>query len=254
MLNMTDAVVRLAILYFAVRGFFKGFLQTLIPPISLLVGLVTSFYFYSQGKDLFKTMLVSIICPIVVNILLSLSLKFWKTTFGQNASPSWGSRTAGALVSVFWSGIYLALCLILIVILPDLPFEKFRNIQKDVSASQSYQVVKNLTQNIKPLAALNTKDVFEILQNPEKMQQVEKTEEFKQLLDDRAFKEFLSDPEIATQLQNQDINSLMNNPQFQALLRDQNLFKKILALDQRIIEEKNREIESALKGPAENGK
>jgi uncharacterized membrane protein required for colicin V production len=154
--NTTDTVIRLILIYFALRGFFKGFIAILIGPISLVLGLIISFSYYSKTHDLIKTSLVGILGPIIINLCLSLAFKVWKVTFAKDESPSLTSRFAGAAFSVLWGGAYLAMFLFFIAMVPP-SFPKLGAIQQNVSESQSYHLVKEWTRTIKPLAALTAK-------------------------------------------------------------------------------------------------
>jgi len=252
MANTTDTIVRLALLLFAVQGFFKGFLAVLIGPLALLLGVFSSVYYYARTEDIIKTLVVSIAAPILINILLSLVLKIWKITFGKNGSLSWQSRVSGATISAAWGGIYLGMLLLLLAMLPT-AVPQMQKIKDDVTHSGSSRLVTHLTRHIKPLAALNTTDVLETLRDPQKMEWVQKTEQFQDLQSHEGFKNFLEDPAIAEQIRNQDINGLLKNPKFKSLLTDKDLMKKLMAMNQKIIEEKSDEVRERLKNAADPG-
>jgi type I restriction-modification system DNA methylase subunit len=88
------------------------------------------------------------------------------------------------------------------------------------------------------------------LKDPKKIEKVQHTEEFKNLQEDKNFQDFLSDPVVVDQIERKDFTNLLNNPKFKSLLSDKDLIQKMMAVNQKIIEEKNAEIKGALNGSA----
>ena len=233
---ITDYIVIAAILYFFLTGWNKGFLKTILGPLSLVIGCMIGFVHYQKTQNLIASLGICILSPFVINILISLILKLWHKAVSMDKSIPLPSRLLGSLFSLFWGSSYLGLMLILIAVTP-LPFSWYEKIQNDVLSSKSYSLINEQISKKFPNSFLDVKKITGVLKNPNKLKAYESTEEFKALSNDERLKELFSDEETAKQLRNPDYGKLLSNPKIQAIFQDKELLDKLFALNKKIAED-----------------
>ena len=89
-----------------------------------------------------------------------------------------------------------------------------------------------------PATSGDIKKLTAIFQNPDKLQQFQSTKEFKALMTDDNLKEIFSDKEIVEQLQNKDYGKLLTNPKIQSIFQNEQVLKKMFALNKKIMTER----------------
>lgn len=236
--SITDYIVATALLYYIIRGFCRGFLGTLLGPISLIIGVLASYFYYSLNQNFILCLLISIAGPFIIHLFLSLTLKFWHKTIHRDESISLMSRFSGACMSLLWSGGILILALILVSFIPG-NIVGFRSIQKNVLGSRSYAIIKKLLEDTLPLDknVPAAREITDLFQNPAQMDALRSDEEFKDILNDDKIARLLSDEETRQDLQNKNIAKLLSNPAMQDVLKDKDLLKNLFALQKKLIHE-----------------
>lgn len=243
---MTDTLVFLLVLFFFVNGFVKGFLRTVLGPISLVITMIAASYYYTQTQNLLSTFIIGILGPIFIRMLLTLLLSIFDIAFkNKEESISLPSRMAGALINVLWGSAYILMALFFITLLP-FSYPKLQAAQEDIKSSLIYRVTNKYTDSMEPLQALKINEVMTGLQDVHVVERVRDSEEYKNLIDNPSFKEFFASEDIQQLIDKQDIKGLMNSPQIQSLLADKDALRKIMDLNKKIISEKNAEIEGML--------
>ncbi|MCK5179313.1 MAG: CvpA family protein [Candidatus Omnitrophica bacterium] len=240
MRNITDYITIGALLYFFYNGWRKGFLKTLVGPVSLIAGCLIGYFYYQKNQNIAAGLAICIISPFFIHIVASLLLKLWHKTVNSDIPPSKVSRLSGSAFCIVWGGGYLAMMLIVIAIIP-LPVEWFERIQNDVLASRSYTLISNRVGDKIPKKFLDIKKIISVLQDSAKLERFESTEEFKALREDGRFKALMDDEETAKQIRNKDYGKLLSNPRMRDIFQDEDLLKKMFALNQRIAEEDEEE-------------
>ena len=234
--NITDYITLGAFLYFFFNGWRKGFLKTLLGPISLIAGCLIGYGYYQRTQNIAIGLGICIIGPFIINILASILLKLWHKAVNSDVPPPTISRLLASAFSILWGGSYLVMMLILIAVSP-LKFGWFEKAQKDVLESRSYAFINARLGDRIPSGLLDIKKVTDILQDPAKFEKFESTQEFKALREDTRLKELLSDEETAEQIRNKDYGKLLSNHKMQAVFQDKELLKKMFALNKKLAEE-----------------
>jgi len=232
---ITDYIMIGVLLYFFFNGWRKGFFRALLGPISLIIGCLIAFIYYQRTQNLAISLFICALSPFVLKILFSLILKLWNKATNKGAPPSISSKLLGSTFSVLWGGSYLAILVILIGLIPVHP-AWFEKIQNDVIVSKSYHAIYHFIENKVPAASGNIKKLAAIFENPAKLQQFQSTKEFETLMEDDNLKEIFSDEETAEQIRNKEYGKLMANPKIQSVFQNEQLLKKMFALNKKIME------------------
>ena len=233
-MTITDKIIYFTVLLLFWRGWSKGFAQTILGPLSLLIGSALSYIYYAISRNLIVSVAIGIICPIILNMIFSMTLGVIFLGDGKKRI-SIPSRFCGALINIIWGEIIILSGMILIVLIP-IPI--LENTQRDIKDSWVYaQSVDVLNKNFN----INLTDWLETttistLTDPNLINKIEKTKEFKEVLEDPAVQELLNDPQAAHAIETKNIGSLLQNPKFINLTKNPDLLKKFLALYSTILD------------------
>jgi hypothetical protein len=230
---MTDYITIIIFLYLFFKGWQKGFLKVLLAPLSLAAGCLIGFVYYQKTQNMMIGLGIGIFGPFAINVLASILLRIWHKTVDGGVPLSSVSCALGSALSVAWGGSYLALTLVLIGMTP-LDFPWFKRIQNDVLASKSYALIKSQLGNKIPDALPDIQKLTNALKDPQKIEALQSTEEFQALSSDERVKALFADEATAEQIKNKDYGALLSNPKMQEIFQDEELLKKIFALNKRI--------------------
>ncbi len=230
----TDSIIRVILIIFFVKGCLQGISKSARAPISLMLGGFISLLYYQATSNLMKTMLISLVSPILISITLSLTLKYFTKTIVKSKEPSPLSRLGGGAISLAWNSIYLCLVLIFISIFPGSNAD-FQAMQNDVLRSSSFALAKDLSRNVFPVEALDIKTLFSNLQDVKKIEKLRSTKAFKRIMNNKKFVDFLTDETITKDLMNQDISKVLSNPKLQDMLKDKELLEQLYDLNKTIL-------------------
>lgn len=233
---ITDYIALGALFYFFLNGWHKGILRTLLGPISFVIGCSIAFIYYHQTRNIATSLLICALSPFALKILISLILKIWGKFTDKDTLLSVPSKLLGSIFSVLWSGSYLGLLIILIGLIP-LQSGWFEKIQNDVIASKSHGIIHQLIGNKVPIASGSVKNLTAIFEDPAKLQRLRSTKEFKTFMEDDDLKKIFSDEETIEQIGNKEYGKLLANPKIQSVFQNEQLLKKIFALNKKIIED-----------------
>jgi hypothetical protein len=176
------------------------------------------------------------LCPFAFKILFSILLNIFRRSTKKETTLSYSSQFFGGIFSALWSGSYLVILIILIGLIP-IKFAWLEKIQEDVAASKSYDIIHRFMDNKAPAASGDIKKLTAIIENPAQLQQFRSTKEFEALMEDDDLTGILSDEETAEQIRNKDYKKLLANPKIQSLMQNEQLLKKMFALNRKIMEE-----------------
>ena len=232
----TDYIIIALFLYFFFRGWNKGLFKTLLGPLSLIAGCVMGYVYYQKNHNIATSLAICMVGPFVISFLASILLKFWHQAVNDDLPLPVPSRFMGGVFSVAWGACYLAIMLVLIGVVP-LRISWFEKVQKDVVASKSYAMINSVISEKMPANVPDVKRITDVLRDPAKLSAYQDTEEFKALRTDEQLNDLISDKETAEQIKNKDYAKLLSNPKMQEVFRNEALLRKILALNQRIMEE-----------------
>jgi len=233
---ITDYIALGALLYFFLNGWYKGIFKTLLGPISLIIGCSIAFIYYHQTNNMALSLWICVLSPLAFKILITVVLKIWKKVSNKEVSLSFSSKLFGSIFSVLWSGGYLGLLLILIGLIPT-RFGWLDKIQDDVIASKSYSIIQQFIDKNLLATFADIKKLTAIIGDPAKFQKFQSTKEFEVLMEDDDLKEIFSDEEMIAQIRNKEYGKLLANPKMRSALANDQLLKKIFALNKKIMEE-----------------
>lgn len=237
MSSITDSVVLALTLYFLYRGWSRGLLRTLIGPIALILGCVMAVIYYAQNHNILMAFVISIVAPMILNLLFSLALTVWQKTVNADNPVSPVSRAWGAGLCALWGDINLLLIIVLIALAPsNAPW--IENVRQDIFNSRVYSIVDQWTKHLIPQKSIDIRAVSQILKDPDQMQNLQSSEEYKAVWEDKTIRALLADEEIMRDIQDKNFAKLLTNPKMQALMKDPGLVKKILDMNVKIMEQK----------------
>jgi len=236
--SITDYIVATAMLFYIIRGFCRGFLRTLLGPVSLMISILVSYFYYSLNQNFILCLLISVAGPLVIHFFLSLTLKLWHKTIHEDKSISLMSRLSGASISILWSGGILIMALILVSFIPG-NMVGFPSIQKDVLNSKSYAIIKKIFNDYLPMDknAAAMREITDLFQNPAQVDKLRSDDNFKNVLNDDKIARLLSDEETRQDIQNKNIAKLLSNPAMQDVLKDKDLLRNLFDLQKKLIRE-----------------
>ncbi len=237
---MIDSIVSALLLYFLYRGWAKGFLRTLIGPISLIVACVAGIAYYSSTHNIIAGILIGVLGPILLNVLFSISINIWHQTVNVGRPLSYASRLLGSGFSLIWGSLHLALIVILLFMIP-LDFPWLRHLREQVLASRSYAIIQQQTKAVLPVQSLNTSQIVEMLRDPAQLEKVHSLEEYKTVMEEKAVLDILSDEDILRYIEDRNFSQLMTHPKVQSLLENPEVLKKVFDLNVKIIEQSAQE-------------
>ena len=168
-LMITDYITAAILLYLFYKGWRKGFLKTLLGPISLVIGCIMAFVYYQRTHNITTSLLICFFSPFVLKFLASIFLKLWHKAVNNNDPLSTSSRLMGSGISILWGGSYFVILYIMIAMVP-LRIPWFEKIQSDVTSSHSYAFIEHWVINKIPGASLDIKKITELLEDPSKLE------------------------------------------------------------------------------------
>ena len=231
----TDLSVVLLLVYFFYAGWKKGLLRILMGPIALVVGSIVAYIYYQQTKNLAISLIIGIVGPLLIEIGLSLILKFTADAKKKEDQPifTWG-QFGGGIINLFWNGSIVALVLIFIAIVPfSVPW--FEHIQTDVLHSRSFVILNQCSGN-KLRSSQTSTPTAKMAANSKQAKNIQSTPEFQKLMDDPRIQALYNDPETLQEIKDKDIVKLLSNPKMQTVLQDPKLLQQFLAVNQKMME------------------
>jgi uncharacterized membrane protein required for colicin V production len=224
--SITDIIVLFIIVFFIYRGWQKGFLRTILGPLSLVLCTFGAYVYYYKTKNIPFSLLIAFIGPIGLTIFVGLSLTIWRRFFNKEGKISHLSRILGSFLNLLWSGSILVGVLTLLLFIPQkMPF--FRTTQKDFHKSITYKYLNNFFQKRIPSLA-NIEQRINVLSLDPQQQPKEVSDKLNELRQDERIQSILSDPVIANQIEKRDISQLISNPKILAIAQDEDLMMKFL--------------------------
>ena len=237
MSSTTDSVVLALTLYFLYRGWSRGLLRTLVGPIALLLGCVMAAIHYSQNHNIIMALAISIVAPIILNLLLSFVLAVWQKTVNADKPVSPVSRAWGAGLCALWGGINLLLIIVLIALIPS-NASWIESVRQDIFDSGTYSLVDQWAKHLIPKKSIDIRAISQTLKDPGQIQRLQSSAEYQAVRDDKTIQTLLTDEEIVRDIRDKNFTRLMANPKMQAVIKDPELVKKILDMNVKIMEQK----------------
>ena len=236
MSNVIDLIVVCLILYYLFRGWSKGFVGSLIGPISLLLGAGISYMYFRQSQQMLTSAIISVFAPILIHITLSVVTNVSTYGMGKKPDPSLISSLFGSMISVVWSGGILIMLMLMLMVLPA-QLESIGSIQERLTVSKSYQLVNKLTGNFSIYSSIPVQTFMGVLENPDQMALIAESEEYKAFISDDRIKALVHDEEIQQYVKDRNIAKMLADKRTMDILKDEDLLSKIFAVQRLIIEQ-----------------
>ncbi len=218
-------------LYFLIRGFEKGFLRSLLGPLSLILGSILSYIYYLKTNNTVAALLLGLFSPLLLQWAMILVIYIWSFSKPKKKNLSILSRISGAMISLIWSGGMVVIFILLIMIMPaGLPYAA--QAQDELSKTKTYSLIHYFVQ----------KNPVTLPSSPEEMEQLAKSEEFKKILEDDQFKKIINDPKIQKYIQERNMEGLMRDKdamsKMTALLNNPETVKTLMELQKKMMSKK----------------
>lgn len=213
MINVTDSICLISVLFLVWLGFSRGFLNSIIGPLALIVGSVVALVYYALTKNMLQSLCIGLFLPILLHWILKLTLRTWQQLRNKDIQLSFISRLSGALLTLIWGMTIIIITLLLLAMMPPInrPLEAMF---KDIHNSRFYKMIR-------PLEG-KTEDSKSGEDN------------IKALSEDKRIQDIINDPVIVEAINNKDYAALINNPKITAIMQDPELLKKMLSLYKEI--------------------
>ena len=231
-LTGVDFFIITILLIFFWAGWLKGFLRSVIGPLSLLLSLGISAIYYIFTHKFFYAVLISLSGPVILSILFSIILKVWNKKVDDKKSLHIASRICGALLSLTWYGGIFILSLILLAMIP-LHIPGMYKIQNLIKSSQAYTLSNRWFGPQTQMFDIQTMIIT--LKNPATQAQIQSSAAYQILTNDYNFQNLLSDEQLLKELEGQNTFHLLSNEKVQAILNNKDSLEKFMAVQTEII-------------------
>jgi hypothetical protein len=235
MFSYIDILLLLSFAVFFIRGWQKGLFLSILGPISLIIGCVLAYINFQTTQNILTSMLISLIAPVGLNLGLTMFIKIWQTPKDDKKSSFSINRLLGGLLGVIWSGGMLIVTLILIGVTP--PWGAMKNFKEVLDQSKIYSFIQTKFVKKETASALDIQTTLQILQDPQKLEELQSTEEFQAFIEDPKILALLTSEESIQQMQKKDMMGLLQNKQLMEILQDKKTLAKFMALHQKMLEQ-----------------
>lgn len=205
------------------RGAARGFLRSLLVPVSLIIATIISIFYYQITKDLTVSLLIGLFGPILLHHLLKFILRTFAKATNTDIAPDFLSSLGGAILTLAWGWVFIVLTLILLALFPARG-ELLTTLHNDITSSTSYKITVPWVENFLPAL----KGILL------KRKNVTLKSDAQSLAQDPRFQKVLQDPEIQKEIADHDIAKLMSNPKMMALtqqiMNDPVMIQKMMAV------------------------
>lgn len=237
---LLDKIIIAILCLFFLTGWIRGFLKSLIGPISFLCCFISAVIFYDLNRNILMATFIATIGTIAMAITLNILLAIGLSTVNKEfrGKTFLVSRILGSVVNVFWQGNIFFAFLILFSALP-IKNEKFEVFQKQIPDSKMvahyYQKVVNRDNRLKAIVSS-----LSVMNNPQKMQEITATKEFDEFYNHPKVQHFLDDPQVIDALAAKNSLRLIENASLRDLVTDDEAMYSLTKIT-RMVYEKNLE-------------
>lgn len=119
-MTVTDFATGILSIYFLYRGAVRGFINSLIFPLSMIAATILSAVYFKISNDMIISLAIGLVGPFLLCFLLKLIFKMWVQAINSDIKqPSSLSRLAGAALNLIWGWVFIVFTLILLAVLPS---------------------------------------------------------------------------------------------------------------------------------------
>jgi len=237
MAHLVDIIVFVWCLFLLSNGWRKGFLRTLVGPISLCISIALAFIYFEKTRNIAGALLGTLFGPLAVSLILYFFVGLWHRNIDKGVPPEWPSRLLGSIFNLLWGSCIVISTILIAAVLPS-PAPRMQALRENIVSSWSYFLIEKFIKNKIPFID-QTETIIKVSQDPKKLSEFQSVPEFTAIYNDSKIQKLLSDKKTLEQIQNRDIAELLQNPTFLALWQDEKLFLKMMDLSKRIIEKES---------------
>ena len=226
----TDKIIFFFAIFLFWRGWSKGFLQTVLGPVALIIATVLSYIYYIIYRNMVIAIAIGTIGPIILSIIFSMTIGTLLLA-ADKKNISLLSRFLGATINTVWGEFLLVTGIFLILFIP-LKIPLVQSIQSDIQQSWSYLQVKTTIDEVfdQDVAGVLDPSKLAVLTDPKGLERLGQTKEFQEVMNDPLVQDLLNDPETIQAIEQKDIGKLMQSPKFITITKNPDLLKKFLSL------------------------
>ncbi len=246
-MNITDIIILLLILFYAITGWNKGFFRTILGPLVVIVCCILAWMYFKSTHNVVISFAISMAGPMMINGLIS-----WFLTIndggGEKKTLLPLSRFLGLAVSVTW-GVTISLFIVLLLAMS--PFKlPVQGVRENILQSQTFALVSPHIESFLPLSpkksnhvavaktSVKTSSSRSAAKNSTSApSSIENSAEYQAVFNDSRVKELYADPEVAELIKKQDYMALIQNPKFTQILEDPQLVAQMIQLKSKISRE-----------------
>ncbi len=221
-MTFTDYITLIISLLCLARGAARGFIRSLLAPVSLIIATIIGIFYYQATQDLVVSLLIGLFGPFILQFLLRFLLKSFAQATNTDVGPGFLSSLAGAVLTLAWGWVFIVLTLILLALLPARG-GVWTTVHNDVISSISYKTTAPWVKNFLPPLKAAAQDTNAASQS-----------DAQSLSQDPRFQKVLQDPEVQKEINDHDIAKLMSNPKIMALtqqiMNDPAMIKKLMSV------------------------
>ncbi|MEW5895528.1 MAG: CvpA family protein [Candidatus Omnitrophota bacterium] len=238
-LNFIDFALLGAIAFYFWRGWSKGFILSLVGPVSLILCFLYGFFYFKSTSNFLVGLLICLLGPMAINMIVSGLIATIKKAGksdnkGGKEESEFLGRLAGGIFNIAWISLIL---FIMVIIISMIPFKipGLANLGTAVKNSAVFSIISSgmgdrfsfLKKGVQPIDLEKAENYF-----PE----LKETSEYLDLMKDDRVKDLMNDPSIIKKIEEKDFVALLNNPKIQAIMNDPQLLRKFLILNKKMIE------------------
>lgn len=231
---MVDVILLGWAVYLFLNGWNKGILCTLINPLSLALGILSSILYFQKTHNMIGLLIGLLAAPLGFAIILSVLFSTWHEKVTKSLPPEPLSRLVGAVVNTFWGTTMFVLAMLTIPALSP-HIVQLDSIKQKILASYSYPFLKTYFEPKIPL--LSGLEALSFLAKDEKkLEELQSQPEFSSVHNDDKIKDIAADKELMEQIQQKDFFKVLSNKKIQDALQDEKLIEKIMGLKKFLLD------------------
>ncbi len=242
-MNTVDYIVLAFLVISMGLGWVRGFLRTIIKPVSWLLCLYLGYAYYMRTQSLIISFVISLVGPFVVKFLLTALIEILQKSGkkeGEKTGLSFLSRILGLGMSGVWMAFLIGIVYFMVGIIPfKIPgFEPFRN---RIVESRSYIFFSHSVGKQFPRLAKVQQTSTLDFSDPETAKQfdVEKLQsssEFKNLMEHPQVQSLFQDETFQERIRNGQVMGIMEDKRVKEILQDPQVMKDFFSFYNRLIQ------------------
>lgn len=246
-MTLFDKIITAALCIFFISGWVRGFLKSLIGPVSFLCCFISAVIFYDLNRNILMATVIATAGTLAMALTLNILLMIALSTVNKElrGKTFFISRLLGSVINVVWQGNIFLVFIMLFSLLP-LNNEKLENIQKQVSDSKiaAWYHQQVISRDNRLEAVMLS---FSTLKNPAQLRAIAQTKTFEEFYRKEKVQNFLNDPQVIDALAAKDSIRLINNKSLRDLITDDETMFALTRVVRKIYQDNLKNLEEVPK-------